>query len=109
MPGLLYAPLLVYPVTGNVALFPFAVSPEAEDYANALLQGAIPSAGRFVIYGANGDVHFWRDWFEKKPELAGWSARSLGPFKDVDAVVFLRAAPVLCPPERSGSVAIPPR
>jgi hypothetical protein len=90
MPGFLYAPLLVYPVGGNVALFPFADAPEAEDYANALLSGAVPSAGRFVIYGPNGGVHFWRDRFEKKPELMGWRQRSLGPFKDVDAVVFER-------------------
>jgi hypothetical protein len=88
MPGFLYAPLLVYPVRGNVVLFPFVTSPEAEDYAMALLQGALPAAGRFVIYGANGGVHFWRDWFEKRPELAGWSHRSLGDFKDVDAVLF---------------------
>jgi hypothetical protein len=88
MPGFLYAPLLVYPVRGNGVLFPFVTSPEAEEYANALLQGAIPSAGRFVIYGANGGVHFWRDWFEKR--LDGWTHRSLGDFKDVDAVVFER-------------------
>jgi hypothetical protein len=88
MPGFLYAPLLVYPVRGNAVLFPFATSPEAEDYATALLHGAIPSAGRFVIYGANGGVHFWRDWYEKR--LVGWSHRSLGDFKDVDAVLFER-------------------
>ena len=88
MPGFLYAQLLVYPVRGNVVLFPFVDSPEAEDYATALLHGAVPVAGRFVIYGANGGVHFWRDWFEKRPELAGWRHRSLGDFKDVDAVVF---------------------
>jgi hypothetical protein len=90
MPGFLYAPLLVYPVRGNVVLFPFVTSPEAEDYATALLQGAVPAAGRFVIYGANGGVHFWRNWFEKRPELAGWRHRSLGDFKDVDAVLFER-------------------
>jgi hypothetical protein len=90
MPGFLYAPLLVYPVRGNVVLFPFVTSPAAEDYASALVQGALPSAGRFVIYGANGGVHFWRDWFEKQPELAGWNHRSLGNFKDVDAVLFER-------------------
>lgn len=88
MPGFLYAQLLVYPVRGNVVLFPFVTSPEAEDYATALLHGAVPVAGRFVIYGANGGVHFWRDWFERRPELAGWRHRSLGDFKDVDAVVF---------------------
>ena len=90
MPGFLYAPLLVYPVRGNAVLFPFATSPEAEDYATALVEGALPAAGRFVIYGANGGVHFWRDWFEKRPEMAGWSHRSLGQFKDVDAVLFER-------------------
>jgi hypothetical protein len=90
MPGFLYAPLLVYPVRGNVVLFPFVTSREAEDYATALVQGALPSARRFVIYGANGGVHFWRDWFEKRPELMGWSHRSLGDFKDVDAVLFER-------------------
>ena len=100
MPGFLYAPLLVYPVRGNVALFPFAVSPEAEDYANALLTGAVPAAGRFVIYGANGGAHFWTDWFEKRPELAGWSHRSLGPFKDVDAVVFEEEALTRYSPRR---------
>lgn len=90
MPGFLYAHLLAYPLRGNVALFPFASSPEAEDYAVALLQGAIPAAGRFVIYGGNGQAHFWRDWFEKRPELAGWTHRSLGPFLDVDVEVFER-------------------
>jgi hypothetical protein len=88
MPGFLYAPLLVYPVRGNVVLFPFVTSPEAEDYAIALVQGALPAAGRFVIYGANGGAHFWRDWFEKRPELASWTQRSLGDFKDVDAILF---------------------
>lgn len=90
MPGFLYSQLLAYPVRGNVVLFPFVTSPEAEDYATALLQGALPAAGRFVIYGANGGVHFWRDWFEKRAELRGWSHRSLGDFKDVDVVLFER-------------------
>jgi hypothetical protein len=88
MPGFLYAPLLVYPVGGNAVLFPFVTSTEAEDYAKALLHGAIPASGRFVIYGANGGAHFWRDWFEKRPELAGWRQWSLGDFKDVDVIVF---------------------
>jgi hypothetical protein len=90
MPGFLYAPLLVYPVRGNVVLFPYAMSAEAEDYAVALVQGALPAAHRFVIYGANGGVHFWRDWFERRAEMVGWRHRSLGPFRDVDVVVFER-------------------
>lgn len=89
MPGFLYAQLLVYPVRGNVDLFPFATSPEAEAYATALLKGAIPAAGQFVIYGGNGQTHFWRDWFEKRPELAGWS-HSEYSFADVAVVFFER-------------------
>jgi hypothetical protein len=91
MPGFLYAPLLVYPVRGNVVLFPFTASPEAEDYAAALLAGTVPAAGRFVLYGGDGPAYFWRDWFEKRPELAGWTHRSLGQFADVEAVLFERA------------------
>jgi hypothetical protein len=87
MPGFLYAHLLVYPLRGgNVVLFPFSTSTGAEDYASRLAGGAIPSAGRFVIYGGNGQAHFWRDWFEQR--LPGWSHRSLGSFRDVDAVLF---------------------
>ena len=87
MPGFLYAHLLVYPLRGgNVVLFPFSTSREAEDYATALIDGAISSAHRFVIYGGNGQAHFWRDWFEKR--LPGWSHRSLGSFRDVDVVLF---------------------
>lgn len=87
MPGFLYAHLLVYPPRfRNLVLFPFATSPEAEDYATALVDGAIPLAGRFVVYGGNGQAHFWRDWFEKR--LPGWTHRSLGPFRDVDVVLF---------------------
>jgi hypothetical protein len=88
MPGFLYAHLLVYPVHGNVVLFPFASSSEAEDYATALVQGALPAAGQFVVYGGNGQAHFWRDWFEKRAELDGWIHRSLGQFDDVDAILF---------------------
>jgi len=87
MPGFLYSHLFVYPVRGgNVVLFPFSTSRDAADYATALVEGAIPSAGRFVIYGGNGQAHFWRDWFEKR--LPGWSHRSLGWFRDVDVVLF---------------------
>ncbi len=88
MPGFLYAHLLVYPVRGNVVLFPFATSPEADEYATALAQGALPAAKRFVIFGGNGGAHFWRDWFEKRPELDGWNHRDLGQFEDVDAILF---------------------
>lgn len=90
MPGFLYSHLLVYPVRGNAVLFPFADSPEAEQYAAALTHGAIPAVGRFVIFGGNQVTHFWRDWFENRPELAGWSHRELGQFLDVHAVLFER-------------------
>jgi len=88
LPGFLYAHLPVYPVRGNVVLFPFANSPEAEAYATALVEGAIPASGRVVIYGGNGGASFWVEWFAKRPELAGWTHRELGDFLDVHAVLF---------------------
>ncbi len=88
LPGFLYAHLSVYPVRGNAVLFPFADSPEADEYAAALVRGAVPAAGRFVIYGGNMSAHFWQDWFARRPELAGWRHRELGRFLDVSAVLF---------------------
>ena len=90
LPGFLYAHLPVYPVRGNVVLFPFADSREAEAYATALVDGAIPASGRVVIYGGNGGARFWVEWFAKRPELAGWTHRELGNFLDVHAVLFER-------------------
>jgi len=94
LPGFLYAHLAVYPISGKVYLFPFENSPEAESQASALAQGALSSSRRFLIYGWGPQVNFWRDWFARRPEFAGWHQRRVGPFADVDLVLF-EAAPVL--------------
>lgn len=91
LPGFLYAHLPVYPVRGREYLFPFKDSPEAEQYAASLSKNVFPSAGRFVIYGGQGNVRFWRKWFDARPELSGWMNTRLGPFGDVDVVLFERA------------------
>ena len=88
LPGFLYAPLSVYPIRGKTYLFPFEGSPEAERYAATLSRDALASSPRFVLYGWEPQVHFWRGWFATRPELTGWRQRSLGPFADVDVVVF---------------------
>ncbi|MBZ5578168.1 MAG: glycosyltransferase family 39 protein [Acidobacteriia bacterium] len=88
LPGFLYAHLGVYPVQGPTYLFPFANSPEADTWAMSLVRGPLSQPRRFVIYGWEPQVHFWRDWFARRPEFAGWRQRRLGPFADVDAVVF---------------------
>ncbi len=88
LPGFLYAHLPVYPFTGKPYLFPFAPSPDSETYATQLSQTVLKDTDRFVIYGGDHNVLFWRDWFAAQPDLAGWSSRRLGPFGDVDAVVF---------------------
>jgi hypothetical protein len=88
LPGFLYAHLAVYPLRGKQYLFPFETSPEAEQYANELMNTVFPRSHRFLIYGGGGPVQFWRDWFESRPALAGWTVRRLGPFLDVDLVEF---------------------
>ena len=88
LPGFLYAQLSVYPIRGNTYLFPFEGSPEAGAYAASLLQGAISKSGKFLIYGWEPQVDYWREWFTRRPELTDWKQRRLGPFADDDAVEF---------------------
>ncbi len=88
LPGFLYSHLSVYPVRGDTYLFPFEIAPEAERFATTLAQNVLPASGHFVIYGGDHNVLLWRDWFARRQELAGWTNRRLGPFGDVEAVVF---------------------
>jgi Dolichyl-phosphate-mannose-protein mannosyltransferase len=100
LPGFLYSYLSVYPTGGRQFLFPFETSPEADAYARQLTHqilthalearpsGRAQTRGRFLIYGGLGPAGYWRDWFLKQPELAGWRATSLGSFGDVLAVAF---------------------
>ncbi len=88
LPGFLYAHLPVYPVPGKVWLFPFADSPEADEFAGRLSAGTLAQSKRFVLYGGQGQVGFWREWFAARPELAGWSADRFREFGDVEVVVF---------------------
>ena len=90
LPGFLYAHLYVYPVSGQIYLFPFESSPPAEQYAAQLAAGVLPASGRFLIYGGAGQAGYWRDWFAKRPETAGWRISRPGPFGDVDVFVFER-------------------
>jgi len=88
LPGFLYAHLSVYPVNAKPYLFPFEDSATADSWAATLSQGALSASRRFLIYGWEPQVHFWSDWFAARPELAGWRRHRLGPFADVDVVLF---------------------
>ncbi|PYT17840.1 MAG: hypothetical protein DMG59_06240 [Acidobacteria bacterium] len=90
LPGFLYAHLLVYPVQGKAYLFPFQDSPEADHFAASLSTQVLSASRRFVIFGGDQNVHFWRDWLAVRHELEGWRHIDLGPFGDVDAVLFER-------------------
>jgi hypothetical protein len=83
LPGFLYAHLAVYPISGKIYLFPFENSPLAESQASTLAQSR-----RFLIYGWLPQVTYWRTWFARRPEFATWHQRRLGPFADVDLVLF---------------------
>jgi hypothetical protein len=88
LPGFLYAHLLIYPISGKPYLFPYEDSAEAEQYATQVCQETLPASGRFLIYGARRIAFLWRDWFARRPELAGWSQTRLGPFGDIEVVMF---------------------
>ena len=88
LPGFLYSHLTAYPIRGQICPFPIDKSFEAEQYAENLIRTKIPMAGRFIVYGKKSEVPMWRAWFGGRPELAGWSGRSLGAFKGVEAVLF---------------------
>jgi hypothetical protein len=90
LPGFLYAHLDVYPIHAKPYLFPFEDSAQAEMFASGLARDTFSSSHRFLIYGWEPQVHFWRDWFARRPEFSGWRQRRLGPFADVDVVVFER-------------------
>ncbi len=92
LPGFLYAHIGVYPVGGKPYLLPFEKCPEGEAYAAELARKALQASRRFVVYGGDRNVRFWRDWFAARPELAGWRHVELGPFGDVDAVLFEKPA-----------------
>jgi hypothetical protein len=89
-PSFLYSHLAVYPVYGAVYRFPFATSPQAEQFAAELAQGRLSTSKEFIIYGGDRVVRFWRNWFSARPELKGWRVRELGAFGDVEALVFER-------------------
>lgn len=84
----LYSELLVYKMVGREYPFPFDNSPEAQENARALAEGALRAARLFAIYGSEGSVEKWRDWFAARPEFAQWRHRELGNFGDVKAVLF---------------------
>ncbi len=90
LPGFFYAHLAVYPIRADVLLFPFGDSREAEAYATTVAKGKLLHSGRFILYGGNGDIDFWRKWFRGRREFAGWKESRLGPFGDVEVIEFQR-------------------
>ena len=94
LPGFLYSHLDVYPISSQPYLLPFEASALAEEFAANLSHGPLSASQGFVIYGWLPQVNFWRDWFARRPEYSGWRQRRLGPFADVDVVVFEAGAKV---------------
>jgi hypothetical protein len=93
-PSFLYSHLAAYPVKGQIYAFPFEESPEVVKFARELTRDSLVQAREFVIYGGNRVANFWRDWFLAQPALEGWRLRRLGPFGDVEVLVFERPAGV---------------
>ena len=110
LPGFLYAHLLTYRIPGRIYPFPYETSPEAEIYAAEISRGSLTASDRFALYGPACSIHFRSNWLAARPELAGWRIRRLGPFGDVDVVLFEKApaaAPARVPTNGTcGSIAV---
>lgn len=87
LPGFLYCYLSVYPIGGKPLLLPFQKSPEAEAVVRNFFE-TLGSEPRFLVYGWDRQVWVWRDWLSMQPELAQWRNRRLGPFGDVEVILF---------------------
>lgn len=87
-PGFLYSYLPVYRLTGKPYFFPFEHSEEARKYAVELSAERLVFARRFLIYGGDRNVCYWREWFAARPEFKAWPNRLLGPFGDVGVALF---------------------
>ena len=76
LPGFLYSNLTYYPIRGEVKLFPFIQSPEADRYAEKLLASDLVPARKFIVYGPRGGSNYLLKYLESRPELSGWSVQS---------------------------------
>ena len=85
LPGFLYAHLPFYRVQGKLYLFPFE-SADGEGYG-AQITATLAHSRRFMIYGSDARVSYWRKWFAARPELSAWKNRTL-KFGDVWLAVF---------------------
>lgn len=85
LPGFLYAHLPFYALKGQTYLFPFE-SPDGLEYAGNITP-ALAASGRFLIYGSDARVKYWRDWYASRPQFTAWQVRTL-EFGDVWLAVF---------------------
>ena len=88
LPGFLYGHLQIYPIESRPYLFPFEYSREGEEYALSFVREELQRSGRFVVYGGAKNVRDWTKWFGRRPELADWQEYNVGPFGNVEIVVF---------------------
>jgi hypothetical protein len=79
-------------VHGPTYLLPFEDSPQADAWASTVTRAALLPARRFLIYAWLPQANFWRDWFAARPEFAGWHQQRLGPFADVEVILFESSA-----------------
>jgi len=81
LPGFFYSHLEAYPIEGRVVQLPY------EQGSGIPLPG-MAGTNRFVVYGWEPQVHAWRGRLQADRVYGKWRMERLGPFADVDVVVF---------------------
>lgn len=86
--GFLYAHIGFYPINGKLYPFPFDSSITAETFAAKLAISTLSNSNRFLIYGREEAVRFWRGWFSRRAEFVGWRQQQIGEFNEAQLVQF---------------------
>ena len=76
LPGFLYSNLTYYPVRGNLKLFPFVWSADAEKYADRMVTSELVPAGKFVLYGSAMGSGYLMKYFSTRAELLRWRVQT---------------------------------
>ncbi len=87
------APLEYYPPRGQTMILPLLAGPDAESYAQRLLDAGIASTKRFSLIERSSRWPSWAPWLDRRLRPRGYRMRRVWDSGSTSAWVFERSAP----------------